>query len=96
MHVVVQSLTQLVVQVSSALALHVALQDCSYLAAQHDSKLAGSHCVTHSLGVVTSWQLAVAATSMLPHAAMPAWAIRGATVRAAKLRARIDTGRMMV
>ncbi len=94
--VVVQSLTQLAVHVSEAVALHCALHDSSSLAAQHVSKLAGAHWVVHSLGVVISLQLALAVTSISPQAEIPAWAIRGATVRAAKLRARIDTGRRMV
>jgi hypothetical protein len=95
-HVVVQSFTQLVVHESAAVSLHWALHDCSSLAAQQVSKLVGSHCVSQTLGVVTSLQLALAVMSMLPQAEMPAWATRGATVKAARPRATMDTGRMML
>jgi hypothetical protein len=70
-HLVVQSLSQLEVQFASADALHCELHCCSSLAAQHASKLFSVHCVVQLLWV-TSWQFAVASTSMLPHAAIPA------------------------
>jgi hypothetical protein len=91
-HVVVQSFTQLDVQLVSAVAVHWASHCRSSFAAQHCTKLVGVHWVVHALAV-TSSHFAVALTSTLPHAAMPAWATRGATVRAAKPSARMDTGR---
>jgi hypothetical protein len=90
---VVQSLTQLDVQLASAVRLHCALQLCSSLAAQHWTKLVGVHCVVHS-EAVTSLQLADALMSMLPQAEIPASAMRGAANKDAKLSARMDTGRM--
>ncbi len=83
---VVQSLTQLDVQLASAVRLHCALQLCSSLAAQHWTKLVGVHCVVHS-EAVTSLQLADALMSMLPQAEIPASAMRGAANKDAKLSA---------
>jgi hypothetical protein len=69
--VVVQSFTQLDVQVASAVSVHCELHCCSSLAAQHWTKLVGVHCVVHGVSV-TSLQLAVALMSTSPQAEMPA------------------------
>jgi hypothetical protein len=65
-HEVVHIEPQLDVQSAAAEALHCALQDCSSCAAHDFMHVAGAHCVEQLL-LVTSWQLALASISILPH-----------------------------
>jgi hypothetical protein len=70
-HMVVQSLPQLVVQLASAVILHMELHVCSSFAAQHCSKFWDVHCVVHAVELTTS-HCAPGRMSMLPHAEIPA------------------------
>lgn len=90
--VVVHELSHVEVQVASAAALHCEVHCCSSFAAQHLSNVSGVHFVVHAL-CVSSLHWALALISILPHAAMPAWAGLGATVKAATPIASIEAGR---
>lgn len=58
--------SQLDMQSDAADAVHCELQDCSSCAAHAFTHVAGAHCVEQLL-LVTSWQLALASMSILPH-----------------------------
>jgi hypothetical protein len=88
-HVVLQLVSQLDVQLASALSVQVDSHCCSSLAAQVATKLSVVHLSVQAVSVSTS-QLALALTSKLPQAeTMSAWARRGANVSVAKVRVRI-------
>jgi hypothetical protein len=90
LHVVAQSVSQLDVHLVAASVLHVASHVCSSLAAQACTKLWVVHCLVQSLSVTTE-QLALALTSIFPHAEMrSAWAMLGASVKAAAVRVKMD------
>jgi hypothetical protein len=65
-HWLVQLVSQLDVQSAAAAAVHLELHDCSSCAAHDLMHTVGAHCVEQLL-LVTSWQLALASMSMLPH-----------------------------
>ena len=65
-HEVVHIELQLDVQSDAADAAHCELQDCSSCAAHDLIHVLGAHCV-EQLWLVTSWQLALASMSILPH-----------------------------
>jgi len=65
-HEVVHIELQLDVQSDAADAEHCELQDCSSCAAHDLIHVLGAHCV-EQLWLVTSWQLALASMSILPH-----------------------------
>lgn len=91
LHVVAQVVSQLDVHLVAASLLHVASQVCSSFAAQACTKLWVVHSLVQSLSVTTE-QLALALTSILPHAEMTsARAMLGAIANAATVRVKTET-----